>query len=859
MLYKSKKSKNMNQANNSKIFQDITDVYEFIKDKQIVTDSRSLIAVPSESVFFAFKGKHTDGNQFVEEMYAKGVRAFVTNLESSNFQHLEGLWVRAPHTLTALQELATFHRLQFPHLEVIGITGSNGKTIVKEWLSQLLQGKFSLVKSPKSYNSQLGVPLSVWQIKAHHQIGIFEAGISKPAEMVKLSQIIQPTLGIFTNIGTAHDEGFHSRQEKIREKLQLFQHSRLLIYCIDYEDIMEEVLKSKPTYQTLTWGRKANAHIQILNTERHAERQTLSVQYHFQNRLSQEKSGNYLLSLPFSDMASVENGMHCVAMLLYLGYDFAEIQSLIYQQFAGKNKALPMRLELKRGIHQCTLIDDTYTNDLQALSVALDFMNQQQQKQTSEQSLKRKTLILSDILHTNMASENVYQQVARMLESNAISKLIGIGQDIRALSAFQEETKHIEKYFYSDTEEFIQDFLQGSIHFQNEQILIKGARKFQFDKITAYLQEKVHGTRLEINLDALVHNLKFYKSLLKPQTKVMVMVKAFAYGSGSAEVASVLQYQNVDYLAVAYTDEGVHLRENGIRLPIMVMNPSEETFDKIIQYRLEPEIYSFRLLSQFLNYVKMAQINMATPLPIHLKLDTGMRRLGFEVMEIEEVGKILSQHTSLKVASIFTHLAGADEERHNAFSLQQLTNFQKAANLLENLLGYHLIKHALNSAGITRWADYQMDMVRLGIGLYGVEANGFFQQHLQNVTTLKTTISQIKNIKKGETVGYGRRWEAQQDSKIGTIAIGYADGYDRRFSNGLGKVFVKGKLAPIIGSVCMDMSMIDLTDTDVEEGEEVIVFGKEVSVIDLAKSINTIPYELFTGIGERVKRVFFTE
>lgn len=849
----------MNQANNSKIVQNVTDAYAFIKDKQIVTDSRSLIAVPSESVFFAFKGKHADGNQFVAEMYAKGVRAFVTNLESSNFQYLEGLWVQVPHTLTALQELATFHRSQFTHLEVIGITGSNGKTIVKEWLSQLLQGKFSLVKSPKSYNSQLGVPLSVWQIKAHHQIGIFEAGISKSAEMVKLAQMIQPTLGIFTNIGTAHDEGFHSRQEKIREKLQLFQHSRLLIYCNDYEDITQEILKSTPRFQMFTWGRKTNANLQILSTESLTDRQILSIRYRFQNRLLQEKSGNYLLSLPFTDMASVENGMHCVAMLLYLGYDFAEIQSLIGQQFEGKNKALPMRLELKKGIHQCTLIDDTYTNDLQALSVALDFMNQQHHRQAFGQSLKRKTLILSDILHTNMPSDDIYRQVVHLLVSNGINKLVGIGQDIRTISAFQEEIKDIEKYFYSDTEEFIQDFLEGKVHFQNEQILIKGARRFQFDRITAYLQEKVHGTRLEINLDALVHNLKFYKSLLKPQTKVMVMVKAFAYGNGSAEVASVLQYQNVDYLAVAYTDEGVHLRENGIRLPIMVMNPSEETFDKIIQYRLEPEIYSFRLLKQFLNYVKIAQANITTPLPIHLKVDTGMRRLGFEITEIEEVGRILSQSTELKVASIFTHLAGADEEKHNMFSLQQLTDFQKVANVLENLLGYPFIKHALNSAGITRWADYQMDMVRLGIGLYGVEANGFFQKHLQNVTTLKTTISQIKKIKKGETVGYGRRWEAKQDCKIGTIAIGYADGYDRRFSNGMGKVFVQGKLAPIIGSVCMDMSMIDLTGIEVEEGEEVIVFGKEVSVIDLAKSINTIPYELFTGIGERVKRVFFTE
>ncbi len=847
----------MNKETNITRVQNIAEAYWLIKDKQIVTDSRSLLAVPNESVFFAFKGKHADGNQFVEEMHARGVRAFVTNLESSNFQHLEGLWIQVPHTLIALQELATLHRLQFPRLEVIGITGSNGKTIVKEWLSQLLQGKFALVKSPKSYNSQLGVPLSIWQIKEHHQIGIFEAGISKPAEMVKLAQIIQPTLGIFTNIGTAHDEGFKSRQEKIREKLQLFQQCKLLVYCNDYEEITKEILASSPRFQTLTWGRKTHANIQILRTERHTDKQILFIQCHFQNLLGKELSGNYLLSLPFSDMASVENCMHCVAMLLYLGYDFAEVQHLVAQQLEGKNKALPMRLELKKGIHQCMLIDDTYTNDLQALSIALDFMNQQQQKYAFGKASKRKTLILSDILYTNLPAENIYQQVAQLLVSNGITKLVGIGRDIRTLLHFQEGIKDVEKYFYAHTEEFIHDFLQGKIHFQNEQILIKGARKFQFDRITAYLQEKVHGTRLEINLDALVHNLKFYKSLLKPQTKIMVMVKAFAYGSGSVEIASVLQYQNVDYLAVAYTDEGVHLRENGIRLPIMVMNPSEETFDKIVQYRLEPEIYSFRLLEQFLNYVHISQTE--TPLPIHLKVDTGMRRLGFEVTEIEEVGKILSQHQELRVASMFTHLAGADEEKHNAFSLQQLANFQKTANLLEHHLGYRFIKHALNSAGITRWADYQMDMVRLGIGLYGVEANGFFQQHLQNVTTLKTTISQIKQIRKGETVGYGRRWTAQQDSKIGTIAIGYADGYDRRFSNGLGKVFVKGKFAPIIGSICMDMSMIDLTGIEVEEGEEVIIFGKEVSVVDLAKQIGTIPYELFTGIGERVKRVFFTE
>jgi alanine racemase len=830
----------------------ITDFYSILKGKQIITDSRTLIAVPNESIFFAFQGKHTDGNQFIKEMYQKGIRCFVVNEDIAQFQTLEGLFVKVAHTLSALQDLAIFHRSQFIGLEVIGITGSNGKTIVKEWLSQLLQGRYALVKSPKSYNSQLGVPLSVWQINAQHQLAIFEAGISKPKEMSRLAQIIQPTLGVFTNIGTAHDEGFANRQQKIREKLQLFTHCQRLIYCNDYEEINQVIAEDSFPTPLLTWGHQPNAHLQILHTDKQEDKTILSIQYEILNQSNQHIKGTYLLILPFVDLASVENCMHCVVVLLYLVYTIGEIQQLINQQFEGKNKALPMRLELKKGIHQCTLIDDTYTNDLQALSIALDFMNQQQHKHIA----KRKTVILSDFLQTNIPAKEIYQNVWNLLINNQIEKFVAIGEQIKVLQELENiRNAKVETYFYSDTEAFIKDFLQQKINFQNEQILIKGARKFQFDRITSYLQEKVHGTRLEINLDALVHNLKFYRSLLKPSTQIMVMVKAFAYGSGSAEVASVLQYQNVDYLAVAYTDEGVHLRENGIRLPIMVMNPSEESFDKLVQYHLEPEIYSFRILKQFLAYIA----GIDSKVHIHLKIDTGMRRLGFEPSEIPLVSKLLLAHPSVRVAAAFTHLAGADEAQHNEFSLHQLHTFRTAVHQLEHLLGYSLLKHALNSAGITRWADYQMDMVRLGIGLYGIEANGLLQQHLQNVTTLKTNISQIKQIKKGETVGYGRRWIAQEDSTIGTIAIGYADGYSRRFSHGLGKVLVRNHLAPIIGSVCMDMSMIDLTGIAAEEGDEVIVFGREVSVIDLAKAIHTIPYEIFTGIGERVKRVFFSE
>lgn len=838
---------------------DIISYYPQLKDKQILTDSRSTISVPSESVFFAFKGKHTNGSEFVPHLYAQGVRTFVgqelppTQVFSPTNPPL---FIQVENTLKALQTLVAHHRAQFSDLEAIGITGSNGKTIVKEWLSQLLQAKYALVKSPKSYNSQLGVPLSVWQIKPQHQVGIFEAGISKPHEMNILEKIIQPTIGIFTNIGTAHDEGFANRQEKVSEKLELFKNCKTLIYCIDYQEITEGIAQKEALAKVnvLTWGKAQNANIQILHIEKQTYKSIISLQLFEKEIVS--------LLLPFTDFASIENCMHCVVAMLHLGYEFSQVQLLISQQFEGKNKALPMRLELKKGIHQCTLIDDTYTNDLQALGVALDFMNQQQH----QTNLRKKTVILSDILQadisqTNLEAQDIYQEVLKLLIHNKIDKLIGIGQTILTLSALADTNlSQIEKHFYPDTEAFIQDFLKGKIDFQQEQILVKGARKFQFDRITGYLQEKVHGTRLEIHLDALVHNLKYYKSLLSPRTKIMVMVKAFAYGSGSAEVASVLQYQNIDYLAVAYADEGAHLRESGIRLPIMVMNPSEESFDKLIQYQLEPEIYSFRILKQWINYLPYTQQADKT-YKIHLKIDTGMRRLGFEPNEIQVVTNILLQNPHLQIASAFTHLAGADETQHEGFTREQLLKFEQATAILENALGYPFLKHALNSAGIVRFAEFaaKMDMVRLGIGLYGVEANGLFQANLQNVTTLKTSISQIKNIKKGETVGYGRRWQAQKDSKIGTIAIGYADGYDRRFSSGIGKVFINNRLAPIIGSVCMDMSMIDLTDVEAEEGDEVIVFGKEVSVIDLAKAIGTIPYELFTGIGERVKRVFFSE
>ena len=809
------------------------------KASYLLTDSRQL-SFPEKSIFFAIKGERHDGHQFLKELYQKGVREFVveeTSLNETLRKEINSwkdaaVWTVFSST-RALQKLVAEHRNHFS-IPVLGIVGSNGKTIVKEWLAQLTAPGQRVIASPKSYNSQIGVPLSVWNLKKEHTLAIFEAGISQAHEMEYLQSIICPTVGIFTNIGSAHDDGFRSRKQKITEKLRLFTKVKTLIYCKDYTEVDEEIKlilrPVNPFIKTISWGSHTDADINV-SYEAFQDKTIIKFTGIF---------GNFQFRTAFRDDASLENLTHCIIFLLDFGLAASVIQERILTL-----RPVSMRLELKEGINNCYVIDDTYNNDLQGLTMALNFLSQQEQR-------SHRTVILSDVLQSGQAPAELYAIIAQLLREKKIDRLVGIGSEIsRQMIQFDIE----EINFYENTEAFLKEFPFNSL--SDSLILVKGARTFSFEKIVHRLQQKVHGTVLEINLDALTHNLNFYRTKVGSETKIMVMVKAFAYGSGSSEVASLLQYHRVDYLGVAYADEGVSLRQSGITVPIMVMNSTEATFDTLLQYHLEPEIYSRRMLTDWIKYINHK--NSQEIPAVHLKLDTGMHRLGFVEDDYEWLCQQLAASPSVKVSTVFSHLVGADEGIHNNFSHLQYESFSKGASKIETTLGYKITKHILNSAGIVRFPDFKMDMVRLGIGLYGVEATGEQQHFLQSVGTLKTVVSQIKYLAAGETVGYSRRGIVDHDSAIATLAIGYADGYDRGLGNGVGQVYVNGTLCPTIGNVCMDMTMIDVTNAEVEEGDEVIVFGTEVPITDLAKRIGTIPYELLTGIGERVKRIFFKE
>lgn len=784
----------------------------------LITDSRKPI-ISTESVFFAFAGHRHDGHQYITQLYTSGIRQFIIERKVETEKFPEANFFQTESTLKALQDIAALHRKHFT-IPVVGITGSNGKTIIKEWLYQLLSPDKSVVKNPGSYNSQIGVPLSVWAIELHNQLAIFEAGISQPAEMEQLEKIIDPTIGIFTNIGTAHNQGFTSTEEKIVEKLKLFKRVEKLIYCADHLELGHIIQRQK--LPSLSWGFSSNATIQISKVKNEYE-----VKW---------QKNSFVIQLPFSDKASIENCFHCVALMLYLNYDAAVIQSRVNQL-----KAIHMRLELKQGVNHCQLIDDTYNNDLAGLKISLDFLNNFQKK--------KKTLILSDILQSGIKEEALAQNIYELIRQSGVTKFIGVGS---ILYSHQKSFSHsILKDFYSTPSEFLEKLKADD--FDNELILIKGARSFQFEKIVQRLQRKIHGTVMEIDLNKMVHNLNLFKSQLKPGVKLMVMVKAFAYGSGSEEVANLLQYHKVDYLGVAYADEGVELRKNNISLPIMVMNPAEENFHSLISEKLEPVMYNLKMLQAFIRFLEGRTAR------IHIEVDTGMHRLGFDQQDLPEVIAILKNNPSISVATVFSHLAGADEVGHDDFSKEQLNRFNNFYNSLSQSLSIKPLRHILNSPGILRFPDFQMDMVRLGIGLYGVNPTEEKFDQLQPVASLKTIVSQVRTINKGETIGYGRKGKAEQNMTIATIAIGYADGFTRSFSQGKGKVWINGKKAAVVGNVCMDMTMVDVTGIEVREGDEVIVFGNELPVYEVAGSINTIPYEILTNTSERVKRVFFTE
>lgn len=791
--------------------------------KQLIIDSRKLMA-PTGAVFFAIDGKHHDGHQHIEDLYKKGVRIFIVEKSIPVHSFPEATVIRVQSSIAALQACASYRRNQF-QIPIVAITGSNAKTIVKEWLSQVLSTEYSIVKSPRSYNSQIGVPLSVWAINERHTIGIFEAGISTVNEMQALQKIIQPTIGIFTNIGSAHDEGFQSRQEKIREKLKLFSACETLIYCSDHKDVHDEIRAAK--LPTFNWSLNESAYAEYKIAKKD------SVQTHIDVRVKELHGSFYL---PFVDEASIENALHIATTLFYLGYSIQEVSRKL-----SALQPVEMRLELKEANNGCYIIDDSYNNDLAGLTIALDFLEHVKQSEI-------KTIILSDVLESGLDLATLYKEAASSLTAAKVHKVIAIGKEIQELKKWYSGAAD----YYDTTEDFLKSLKKH--HFEKEIILIKGARVFQFEKIVSRLQHKVHETVLEINLDALIHNLNVYRSRLKPSTKIMCMVKAFSYGSGGFEIAQLLQYHGVDYLAVAYADEGARLRENGIALPIMVMNPTLSSFDTILRYELEPEIYEPVLLQQIIEYATAKQKQIG----IHVKVDTGMKRLGFEKKDIEVVAQHLQANSNVKVVSVFTHLAASDGAEHDAFTKHQLASFDEITNTLSKALDYSFLKHAANSSGIMRFPDAHYNMVRLGIGLYGVESAGLYQNELQAISVFKTHISQIKEITTEESVGYSRRGRVTKPSKIATIAVGYADGYSRRFGNGVGEVLVNGVRCPIIGNVCMDMSMVDVTKAHANQGDEVILFGENLSVSELASKIGTIPYEILTSVGERVKRIFYS-
>ena len=781
----------------------------------ISVDSRSLRNT-ANTLFFALKGNNHNAHDFLNDLYAKGVRYFVVSQNVS--LPPDAVVFKVNDTLRALQRFVAFYRKKYT-FPVIGITGSNGKTIVKEWLNQLLLPFYNIIKSPKSYNSQVGVPLSVIAINEEHNLGIFEAGISQPNEMDFLEEVIQPTIGILTNIGPAHNEGFSTKEEKLQEKIKLFKNADVLIS--EKTDLIAANKSEKA--QWFNWSFYETADVQFKKID-------TVLKVNFENT-------EFSVDLPFTDLASVENIATCITALLSLKIDTNYIVEAIPQL-----QTVQMRLQVKKGMNDCLLIDDSYSSDYQSLKIALDFLEQQKTHQ-------QKTVILSDIFQSGFTPEVLYQKVAQLLNQNHVTRVIGIGNKIGT-----HLTNVPQFQSYPDTETFLNDFNLRS--FRSETILIKGSRSFQFEKIVTELEEKTHETVLEINLDAISHNLNFYKSKLKPTTKVMVMVKAFGYGNGSYEIAKLLAHHQVSYLGVAFADEGVELRKAGIKIPIVVMNPENSAFSTMIAYNLEPEIYNIDELNTFL---QIAENQNLYNYPIHLKLNTGMNRLGFVERDFDGLINLLKQTNLVEVASMFSHLATSDMPEERDFTLQQIQLFQKWSTDIKNQLNINPTLHILNTSGIYNFGEYQMDMVRVGIGLYGVGNDTNEDAQLQNVATLKTVVLQINDIEKDATVGYGRRFKAERKSKIATIAIGYADGIRRSYGNGKGYVLVNNQKAFIAGTVCMDMLMIDVTDMDVKIGDEVIVFGNDLRITEIAKIWETIPYEVMTSISQRVKRIFYKE
>ena len=795
----------------------------------ILNDSRSL-AFPESTLFFALRSQRNDGHQYSPELYRRGVRNFVVANLPENYEqkYSDAHFLRVVSPLKALQRLAERHREEYD-LPVVGVTGSNGKTVVKEWLYQLLSGSRNVTRSPRSYNSQVGVPLSVWLLNSRSEVGVFEAGISQPGEMSALRAIIQPTIGVMTNLGPAHQENFSSLQEKCLEKLSLFKDCQVVVYEADDPVVSECVDQAMLKGDHLAWSRRdPNSPLFIRDVRKEETFTTVNYTY-------LGTDGSY--TLPFVDEASIQNSIHCLAVCLYLRLSAADIAARM-----SRLEPVAMRLEVKQGVRGCTLINDSYNSDINSLDIALDFMNRRPES-------RRRTLILSDILQSGMPVEELYAKVAEMVNRRKVDRIIGVGPDIMA----QSQRFHMDKMFFVSSEALLQSGMLDKL--SNEVILLKGSRKFNFEAISEHLSLKVHETTLEVNLEAIVRNLNYYRSFMKPETKMVCMVKASAYGAGSVEIAKTLQDHRVDYLAVAVADEGADLRKAGITGNIIIMNPEMSTFNMLFQYDLEPEVYSFALLEAL---IKAAEKEGITNFPVHLKLDTGMHRLGFDPEhDLPALIDRLQHQTALLPRSVFSHFVGSDSPDFDAFSAHQFELFDKASRQLQEAFPYKILRHICNSAGIERFPERHLDMVRLGLGLYGIDP--IDNRVLNNVTTLKTTILQIHEVSPEDTVGYSRRGHLTRKSRIAAIPIGYADGLDRHLGCGHCYCLVNGQKAPYVGNICMDVCMIDVTDIDCKEGDTVEIFGDHLPVTVLSDVLGTIPYEVLTSVSERVKRVYFQE
>ncbi|WP_320814672.1 bifunctional UDP-N-acetylmuramoyl-tripeptide:D-alanyl-D-alanine ligase/alanine racemase [Flavobacterium sp.] len=794
------------------------EVFPDFNVENISIDSRSL-QNNNGTLFFALKGNNHDGHQYIEQLIEKGVAFFVVEHIPTHLKN-KAHFIVVKNTLKALQKTAIYYRNLFT-FPTIGITGSNGKTIVKEWLNFLLSPDFNVVRSPKSYNSQVGVPLSIFGINENHNLGIFEAGISQKGEMEKLQEIIQPNIGVFTHLGNAHDESFVNISEKIEEKTALFKGCEVVV--LEKNNQIEQFIKSPK----LTWSFDNNKADYFLSTNS------------INNKLTEISiSGNnvdFKTSIPFNDIASIKNATSCIITMLYLKYEIKHIQERVQQLYP-----IELRLQAKKGINNCLLIDDSYSSDYQSLQIALDFLEQQKLH-------SKKTIILSDVFQGGLPLNELYQKVASTIQDNKIDRVIAIGETI---SGYLNELPNVISF--PTTTDFLKQFNINS--FENETILIKGARNFYFDEIVVVLEEKNHETVLEINLDALSNNLNFYKSKLAPKTKIMVMVKAFGYGNGGYEIAKLLEHNNVDYLGVAFADEGISLRKAGIKIPIMVLNPENSSFHAMIAYDLEPEIYSLTGLEAFLKVAKQQNI---ISYPIHLKVDTGMHRLGFEPHDLPELKSLLKNNNFITVKSVFSHLAASDDIAFKEFTELQFNRLQSFYKELISSLHTKPIRHILNTSGIFNYPNYQMEMVRLGVGLYGAGNSENENKNLQNVSTLKSIISQIRTVEKGESIGYSRKYIVENEIKVATIPIGYADGIRRAWGNGVGYILINNQKAAILGNICMDMLMVDVSSINCNPGDEVVIFGEQLTVNEIAEKTNTISYEILTGISQRVKRIFY--